>query len=83
MNDVDPMLIHLNATRSYRNLQPRTRLLLGLGLMGWAGLGILISDQAEKAFGMVPSEKDREELEKVVPRVRFVEREAGDGGGQG
>ena len=50
--------------------------------MGWAGLGILISDQAEKAFGMVPSEKDREELEKVVPRVRFVEK-GGDDGGQG
>ncbi|KAA6414620.1 MAG: hypothetical protein FRX48_01370 [Lasallia pustulata] len=68
--------------QSYRNLQPRTRLLLGLGLMGWAGLGILISDQAEKAFGMVPSEKDREELEKVVPRVRFVEREGGNNGGE-
>lgn len=50
--------------------------------MGWAGVGILMSDRAEKAFGMVPSEKDRAELERVVPRVRFVEREAGDNGAQ-
>lgn len=42
----------------------------------------MISDRAEKAFGMVPSEKDRAELKRVVPKVRFVEREAGDDGAQ-
>jgi len=60
--------------QSYRNLAPQTRLLLGLGIMGWAGIGMLVSGQAEKAFNMVPTDKDKENLEEVLPKVRVVER---------
>jgi hypothetical protein len=42
-------------------------------MIGWAGLGILLTDKAEERFGLVPTEKDREELERVVPRVRRVD----------
>lgn len=42
-------------------------------MIGWAGLGLLLTDKAEERFGLVPTEKDREELERVVPRVRRVD----------
>jgi len=42
-------------------------------MIGWAGLGILLTDKAEERFGLVPTEKDREELERVLPRVRRVD----------
>jgi hypothetical protein len=46
--------------------------------MTWAAFGLLVTDKTEKALGMEPSEKEREELRKVVPRVRVVEKgEAG------
>lgn len=58
--------------RSFLNLPSRTRLYIGLGMIGWAGLGMLLTDKAEEKFGLVPTEKDREELERAVPRVRRV-----------
>ncbi|MCJ1383993.1 hypothetical protein MMC17_007108 [Xylographa soralifera] len=61
--------------RSYTTLTPRTRLLLGLGIITWGGLGLLVTDQAEKKFNMVPTEKDREELEEAMPRITIVERD--------
>ena len=60
--------------RSYRKLAPRTRLYLGIGIMIWAGLGIILTDRAEEKFDLVPTEKDKERLEEAVPRIRFVER---------
>ncbi len=33
---------------------------------------MLLTDKAEEKFGLVPTEKDREELERAVPRVRRV-----------
>jgi len=33
-----------------------------------------VSDQAEKKFNMVPTERERKELEGLVPRVRVVEK---------
>ncbi|MCJ1232281.1 hypothetical protein MMC14_000230 [Varicellaria rhodocarpa] len=59
--------------QSYRNLQPRTRLFLGLGLISWAGAGLLITEQAEKKFDLVPTDKDREELDEAVPKIRIVD----------
>ena len=45
--------------------------------MGYAGFGILMSDQAERFFGMVPTEQDKERLKEVIPRIRVVEEEEG------
>jgi len=61
--------------QSYKASAPRTRLLLGLGIITWGGLGLLFTDQAEKKFNMVPTEKDREKLEEVMPRITILERE--------
>ena len=60
-------------TRSFSSLQPRTRLYIGLGTMAWAGLGLLLSDKAEEVFGLKPTEKDRQALEDVLPRVRRID----------
>ena len=43
--------------------------------MAWAGLGIYLTDQAEKKFDLVPTDRDKEKLEGVVPRIRVVERD--------
>lgn len=43
--------------------------------MGYAGFGILMSDQAERIFGMVPTDKDKERLKEVIPRIRVVEED--------
>ena len=45
--------------------------------MGYAGFGILMSDQAEKIFGMVPTEQDKERLKEVIPRIVIVEEDEG------
>lgn len=43
--------------------------------MGYAGLGMFLSDKAEEKFGLVPTDKDKEELERVMPKIRTVDRE--------
>lgn len=65
--------------RSYRALAPRTRVLIGLGIMAYAGAGLLASDKAEQAFGYTPSEEDKARLREAVPRVHMVERGEGEG----
>ncbi len=32
-----------------------------------------MSNQAEKTFGMVPTDHDREKLKEVIPKIRVVE----------
>lgn len=60
---------------SYKSLSPKTRAVFGIGLMAWASLGMMISPQVEKTLGMVPSEQEKEELErKLALRVEKVEK---------
>ena len=40
--------------------------------MAWAGLGLLLSDKAEEVFGLKATEKEKEELRGVLPRIRRV-----------
>lgn len=61
--------------QSYRNLAPKTRLLVGGGIMVWGAAGLLISDKAEQAFGFVPTEQDKEKLQEAIPKLHFVEKE--------
>ena len=80
-----PQLHHLRNTivehstdahnRSYRTLTPRTRILIGAGVMAYAGFGLLVSDKAEQAFGYTASEEDKQRLREAVPRVHLVDRE--------
>lgn len=65
----------LTFSRSYRNLSPKTRLLIGGGIMAYAAFGLFLSDKAEQTFGMVPTEKDREKLRDAMPKIRTVDKE--------
>lgn len=61
--------------QSYRNLAPKTRLILGGGIMAWGAFGLFVSDKAEQAFGLVPTEQDKEKLQDSIPKIHFVEKE--------
>jgi len=47
--------------------------------MGYAGFGVLMSDQAEKIFGMAPTDRDKEKLQEAIPRIRHVDRDEVEG----
>ncbi|KAF3034822.1 hypothetical protein E8E11_000086 [Didymella keratinophila] len=49
----------------YRGLTPKTRMFMGVGIMAWAGFGLLVTDQIEKRFDMTPDEKDYEEVRQL------------------
>ena len=38
--------------------------------MGYASLGLLLSDKAEEKLGLVPTEKDKDDLRRMVPKIR-------------
>ncbi|KAF2763223.1 hypothetical protein EJ05DRAFT_496052 [Pseudovirgaria hyperparasitica] len=61
--------------QKYRGLSSKHRLLLGVGVIGYAGLGLVFSDAIEEKFGMVPTEQDKEKLKMMVPRVVRVDRD--------
>lgn len=61
--------------RQYRASAPKTRLLLGVGLIAWGAIGLYTTDTAEKAFDMVPSEEDKKKLDQSIPKIRVVEKE--------
>ncbi|OCK86042.1 hypothetical protein K432DRAFT_399780 [Lepidopterella palustris CBS 459.81] len=65
----------MSLLQKYRSLAPRTRVLIGIGIMGYSGLGILLSDKAAEQFGLVPTEKDKEELNSVIPKIIVVDRD--------
>jgi hypothetical protein len=60
--------------QSYRNLAPRTRLIIGGGIMAYAAFGLLASDQAEKLLGWTATEEDRRRLKEELPKVHVVDR---------
>ncbi|EFR05094.1 hypothetical protein MGYG_08103 [Nannizzia gypsea CBS 118893] len=51
---------------SYRSLKPRTRLLFGLGLMGYAAFGMWASPKLEQSLGMTPSKEEQAELDRKL-----------------
>lgn len=55
--------------RSYKSLTPKTRALLGLGLMANAGLALQFSDQIESRLGLKPTS---EEIDRVTPKLTIV-----------
>ncbi|KAF8416184.1 hypothetical protein EV426DRAFT_712699 [Tirmania nivea] len=60
--------------KSYQNLSPRTRLLIGGAVIAYSIAGLWAADTAEKKFGFTPSEEDKKELRDLVPKVRVVDR---------
>ncbi|RPA87550.1 hypothetical protein BJ508DRAFT_410313 [Ascobolus immersus RN42] len=55
--------------KAYTSINPKTRAILGLGVIAWAGIGLYVSDKAEEKFGFTPSEEEKRRLEAALPRV--------------
>jgi hypothetical protein len=60
--------------RAYKNLSPKTRAGLGVGIIAWGGIGLYLSDRAEEQFGFSPTAKDKEDLERLTPRITVVDK---------
>jgi hypothetical protein len=71
---VAPFRAFLTHCRWYRAITPKTRVLIGVGVMTYAGMGLFLSDKAEEKFGLTPTEKDMEELRGALPKITTVER---------
>ncbi len=69
-----PLPSSLRANRAYKNLSPKTRLAVGVGVIAWGVAGLYLSDRAEEKFGYTPSDKDKEELRSWTPRIVTVEK---------
>ena len=63
-----------NIYRWFKNIPPKTRMIIGVGVMAYAGAGLYISDKAEEKFGLTPTEKDREQLQDVIPKISTIEK---------
>ena len=61
--------------RTFLNLTPRTRLLVGTSFLAWGTLGLYLTDRAESTLGFEATEQDREALKSTLPRITVVERE--------
>ncbi|KAK1829152.1 hypothetical protein QBC39DRAFT_384364 [Podospora conica] len=60
--------------QAYRNLNPKTRIFLGTGLVCWGLAGPYVSDKIGDMFGFKPTEADKEALEKIKPKIQVIER---------
>ncbi|KAI1816909.1 hypothetical protein GGS20DRAFT_132638 [Poronia punctata] len=66
----------------FRNLSPKTRIGVGLGLLAWGFVGLQLSDRAEERY-FKPTEEDVAALRELAPRITVVERGSGSGSGNG
>lgn len=60
--------------RWYRAITPKTRIMIGVGVMAYAGAGLLLSDKAEEKLGLTPTDKDLAELREALPKISIVDR---------
>ncbi|KAL6710966.1 hypothetical protein ACN47E_006841 [Coniothyrium glycines] len=58
----------------FKGIPPRTRIIVGVGIMMYATAGMYLSDVAEEKLGFTPTEKDREDLRKDMPKISTVDR---------
>ncbi|PVH98097.1 hypothetical protein DM02DRAFT_657659 [Periconia macrospinosa] len=58
----------------YKGFAPKTRMLIGVGIMAYAGAGLYLSDKVEEKLGFVPTEQDKKELQDAIPKISVVER---------
>lgn len=49
-------------------------MIIGVGVMAYAGTGLYLSDVAEEKFGLTPTEKDKEQLHEALPKMTAVEK---------
>ncbi|KAK8118970.1 uncharacterized protein PG998_003596 [Apiospora kogelbergensis] len=67
--------MNLQNKRSFRNLSPRMRLGVGLGLLAWGVVGLQLSDRAEEKYGFKASEEEKARLSQLAPRIVTVDRD--------
>jgi len=60
---------------SYRSLSQRTRLIIGGSIITYALAGMFLSDKAEQALGLVPTDQDKQRLNEAMPKIHAVDRE--------
>ncbi|TLD21517.1 hypothetical protein PspLS_08997 [Pyricularia sp. CBS 133598] len=65
----------MSLLRSYRGLSKNARLGFGVGLMAWGFLGLTWSDTVGEKLGIVPSENEKKNLERLKPSITVVERD--------
>ncbi|KAF9734194.1 hypothetical protein PMIN01_07097 [Paraphaeosphaeria minitans] len=58
----------------YKGIPTRTRMLVGVGVMGYAAAAMFVTDRLEERMGLVPTEKDKEELDRALPKITVVDR---------
>ncbi|KAM0325519.1 hypothetical protein ACHAQA_007506 [Verticillium albo-atrum] len=61
--------------QTFRNLSSKTRVGVGIGIIGWGIAGLYLSDRAEETY-QAPAE-DKALVERYVPRVTVVDRPEG------
>ncbi|KAK0735893.1 hypothetical protein B0T21DRAFT_412482 [Apiosordaria backusii] len=61
--------------QTYQNLSPKAKLGVGFGLVAWGLIGLQLSDKAEQKLGYTPTEQDKAELDKIIPKIHTVSRE--------
>ncbi|KAI1133756.1 hypothetical protein F5Y10DRAFT_4454 [Nemania abortiva] len=66
----------MSLLQSFRNLSPKTRIGVGLGLLAWGAIGLQLSDRAEERY-FKPTEEDRAALRQVTPRITVVDKGSG------
>ncbi|KAI1849938.1 hypothetical protein JX265_012984 [Neoarthrinium moseri] len=64
----------MSVFQSFRNLSPRMRLGVGVGLLAWGVIGLQLSDRAEERFGLKASDEDKAALSQLAPRVVTVDK---------
>ncbi|KAM0628157.1 hypothetical protein ACHAPW_007457 [Verticillium nonalfalfae] len=61
--------------QTFRNLSARTRIGVGIGIIGWGLAGHYLADRAEETY-KAPAE-DKAVVDRYVPRVTVVDRREG------
>ena len=64
----------LTVDRKYLALTPRTRIIIGLGVMAYAGSALYLSDRAEDTFNLKATEEEKKRLDEMIPKIRAVDR---------
>ncbi|KAI1491386.1 hypothetical protein F4809DRAFT_638268 [Biscogniauxia mediterranea] len=63
----------MSLLQSFRNLSPRARLGVGVGLLAWGVIGLQLSDRAEEKY-FKASEEEKAALRALGPSITTVER---------
>ncbi|KAI8956095.1 hypothetical protein F4801DRAFT_525399 [Xylaria longipes] len=66
----------MSLLQSFRNLSPKARIGVGVGLLAWGAVGLQLSDGAEERY-FKPTEEDRAALRQIAPRITTVDRNSG------